>query len=293
MHPKTKRPQRNDSALPSFGREWRVEPASELVASTIRMEQFEGPEHEHPEAQVALLLSGSSATFSRRSISGIVTSPVAPGSFVYIPPGELHRTQWRGSTELLNLYWIGDFLGELAERNGCSLHERPLSYRVDPAIQSIGRILMDEFLWTGSLSPMMIDHARALVASRLFHLSNQRSMRSSTGLLPKKRLQSAIDAINANLERSFTLNELAQFCNASVFHFSRSFTASLGCAPFAFQRNLRVQKARELLSTTQLSIEMVAIAVGMEDPKSFSRLFRRATGWSPRDYRRIHAAEQQ
>ncbi len=118
-------------------------------------------------------------------------------------------------------------------------------------------------------------------------LCDQRSRHSPTGLLPAKRLQNAIDALIANPDRSFTLVDLARLCNSSVFHFSRSFTAHLGCAPFAFQRNLRVQKARELLSATELSIEAVSDAVGIENPTSFSRIFRRFTGQSPRGYRQL------
>jgi AraC family transcriptional regulator len=271
----------------SLGEEFRLSAGSELAAATVRLEYFEGPEHVHPETQVAILLSGSAATFTRRSIFSSVTSPVVPGSFVYIPSGEPHRTRWHGTTELLNIYWGGDFLRELADRHGCSLVERPLTYRVDSAIPSIGHILMDEYLWSGSLSLMTIDHARALVASRLFQLTNERSKRSSTGLLSKKKLQSAIDALHASPERSFTLKELAELCHSSIFHFSRSFTAHCGSAPFAYLRHLRVQKARDLLSSTELSVDSVSTAVGMENAKSFSRVFRRATGWSPRDYRRM------
>ena len=270
-----------------FGEEIRLSPGAELAAAVIRLDEFEGPEHAHPETQVAILLSGSKASFTRRSISGSITSPVFPGSFAYIPSGESHCTGWRSTTELLNIYWKREFIRELADRNGCSPLETPLTYRVDPAISSVGRILMDEYIWSGSLSPMMIDHARALIASRLFHLTNQRSKRSSRGLLSKKKLQRAIDALHANPEHSFTLQELAELCQASVFHFARSFTANCGSAPFAYQRHLRVQKARDLLTSTELSIEMVSQAVGIENSKSFSRLFRRATGWSPRDYRRM------
>lgn len=100
----------NQRAITSFGREWRVDQGSELVAATIRMDQFEGPEHSHPEAQVAMLLSGSSATFSRRGVFGFISSPVSPGSFVYIPSGELHRTHWHRMTELTESLLDGRFL---------------------------------------------------------------------------------------------------------------------------------------------------------------------------------------
>lgn len=101
---------------------------------------------------------------------------------------------------------------------------------------------MDDVLWTGTMPSMMIDYGRVLVAARLFHMFDQRSMRLPTGFLAQKRLQNAIDAMIANPERCFTLVDLARLCNSSVFHFSRSFTAAVGCAPVAFQRNLVCRK---------------------------------------------------
>lgn len=198
MNPERTTANQQNPASSFFGEEFRLSTGSELAAAAVRLQDIEGPEHVHPETQVAILLSGAAATFTRRSLSSSVTAPVVPGSFVYIPPGEPHRTQWHGTTELLNIYWGGDFLRELADCHGCSVRERPLTYRVDSAIPSIGRVLMDEYLWSGSLPPMMIDHVRALIASRLFHLSNQRSKRSSTGFLSKKKLQSAIDALHGS-----------------------------------------------------------------------------------------------
>ncbi len=102
---------------------------------------------------------------------------------------------------------------------------------------------MDEFIRAGDLLPMMIDHARALIASRLLQITEERSRRGITGLLPQRRLQASMDAMVASPEKDFTLMELAQLCHSSVFHFSRSFSAHIGCAPFAFQRRLRVQRA--------------------------------------------------
>ena len=277
--------------LKIFGREWRVGPQSELLAATIRTPEFLGPEHAHSEAQIAILLSGGSATFSREGVAGSVHSPIAPGSFAYIRPGELHGTQWRGWTELLNLYWDAESLRELADQSGCSLNEQPASYRIDPAISAVGRILMDDFLRTGTLLEMMIDHGRALAASRLFQLVEKRTMLLPTGLLSRKRLQNAIDAIVANPERAFTLIELARLCHSSVFHFARSFTAHVGCAPFAFQRSRRIELAKELLKNTELSVEAISHAIGIESPTSFSRVFRQAIGQSPREYRQRNFPE--
>jgi AraC family transcriptional regulator len=95
--------------------------------------------------------------------------------------------------------------------------------------------------------------------------------------------------IHGNPERDFTLIELARLCNSSVFHFARSFSAATGSAPFRLQRTLRLEKARELLLATDLSVGDVAMAVGLENLTHFSRVFRQYFGCSPREYRRLQA----
>ena len=94
-----------------------------------------------------------------------------------------------------------------------------------------------------------------------------------------------LDVLVGAPEKSFSLLELARMCNSSVFHFSRSFRAHLGKAPFAFQRELRVQKARNLLRHTDFSVEEISVIVGCESASSFARIFRRATSQSPREFR--------
>jgi AraC family transcriptional activator of mtrCDE len=116
---------------------------------------------------------------------------------------------------------------------------------------------------------MMIDHGRGLVASRLFRLTENGSQRWQNGVLPRQRLNNAVDAIVANPEQVFTFVDLARLCHASVFHFARSFTAHLGCAPFAVQRNRRMQRAKERLLDTELSIEAIGHAVGIETRLGF------------------------
>jgi len=121
----------------------------------------------------------------------------------------------------------------------------------------------------------------------LMRLFDFQSRRPRVGVLDIKRLQPAIEALIESPERHFSLAELARLCNSSVFHFARSFTARLGSPPYAYQRTLRLQKAQSLLRETDLSIEAIAYAVGVETATNFSRMFRRLTGYSPMEFRRL------
>jgi transcriptional regulator GlxA family with amidase domain len=67
--------------------------------------------------------------------------------------------------------------------------------------------------------------------------------------------------------------------------FKRRFTQATGFTPMEYVHALRVEEAKQLLETTDLSIDAVADEVGYEDSSFFRRLFRRKVGLSPHGYR--------
>jgi len=68
--------------------------------------------------------------------------------------------------------------------------------------------------------------------------------------------------------------------------FARRFRTSTGYEPIDYVQCLRIEEAKQLLETMELSIEDVGHAVGYEDPTSFRRLFKRKVGLTPAAYRR-------
>lgn len=258
-----------------------------IGASIVRLANFARKEHEHPEAQVSILFKAESATFVTHNATGrTIHTPAFTGAIAYIPPNQPHRTHWSGDAELLNLHFPGRLIEEVTDGLGSALAQPAPEYRFDRGIFEVGRLLLDEFDWTANLTPAVIDHAAMLVAHRLHRISTRHLQPRAKGLLPLKRLQPAIDFIAACPEAPFTLSQLARFCNASTFHFARSFSAAVGCPPFSYQRRLRLEKARQLLAETDLSIEAVGHVTGVGNATYFSRLFRHYNGVSPSEYRR-------
>ena len=80
--------------------------------------------------------------------------------------------------------------------------------------------------------------------------------------------------------------ELAQRLNISRSYFSICFGKVVGVPFNEYLRGVRVRKAKEYLEYTQKSVAAVAEAVGYEDEKYFSRVFKKATGMSPGEYRK-------
>lgn len=67
--------------------------------------------------------------------------------------------------------------------------------------------------------------------------------------------------------------------------FTRRFAQATGYKPVEYVQTLRVEEAKQLLETTDVSVEEVSEAVGYEDPSFFRRLFKRVAGVSPAKYR--------
>jgi len=68
----------------------------------------------------------------------------------------------------------------------------------------------------------------------------------------------------------------------------RKFAAATGLAPKAFQLRLRIDCSKELLATSEMSIEAISRRVGIEDTFYFSRLFQDREHCSPSAFRRRH-----
>jgi AraC family transcriptional regulator len=82
-----------------------------------------------------------------------------------------------------------------------------------------------------------------------------------------------------------TLDELAETAGLSTAHFSQMFRKSTGKSPHQFVLHHRVERAKEMLSAAELRVIDVAVACGFKTQQHFARVFRRACGISPTEYR--------
>ncbi len=82
-----------------------------------------------------------------------------------------------------------------------------------------------------------------------------------------------------------TTAELAARAAMSARNLHRRFTLATGLAPLVYLHRLRVEAAKRLLETSNLSVEQITDRVGYQDPRAFSRLFRKHSGLGPASYR--------
>jgi transcriptional regulator GlxA family with amidase domain len=72
--------------------------------------------------------------------------------------------------------------------------------------------------------------------------------------------------------------------------FKRRFTQATGLSPLAYVHTLRLEEAKQMLESTELPVEAIAVEVGYQDASFFGRLFRREVALTPAQYRRRFGA---
>jgi AraC-like DNA-binding protein len=83
------------------------------------------------------------------------------------------------------------------------------------------------------------------------------------------------------------LNEIATAAFMSRFHYIRIFQQVYGRTPRKYLRDLRIEKAKELLKKGH-SLTGVCFDVGYESLPTFSNIFKRGTGYSPKAYQELN-----
>lgn len=92
--------------------------------------------------------------------------------------------------------------------------------------------------------------------------------------------------VESSLDHAWTLDELADRAFLCREHLRRLCREEIGRSPMQHVTFLRMQRARDLLSTTDLKVESITRAVGYLNPNTFSNTFKKWVGWRPSEHRR-------
>ncbi|AXG78920.1 helix-turn-helix domain-containing protein [Streptomyces paludis] len=257
-----------------------------------------------------LRLAGLSPLPTTRAERGdlvLVPGPRLTGSDRLVPPAAVRwvRDAFAAGARLASVCTGAAVLGEagLLDGRACTTHwsltaamrERYPAARVREAALYVhdGRISTSAGVSSGidlALSLVERDHGPELTAAVVRELvlylrRDGDAAQISPFLRYRDHVQPAVhrvqDHLAQNLDAAPTLPELAALAHLSPRGLTRAFTASTGITPLAYQRRLRLERARTLLADTELTVEAIAARCGFRDARQLRRLVAEAFGASP------------
>lgn len=98
-------------------------------------------------------------------------------------------------------------------------------------------------------------------------------------------IEMAKDHIKNNFNKDISLDDVSRVVNISPYYFSKIFKEGTGENFIEYLTNIRMDKAKELLSTTEYSMKEICGMVGYSDPNYFSRSFKKNVGVTPTEFK--------
>lgn len=246
-----------------------------------------------PEVAAISFLQKGNPVVERRIGSKVIQQKIRPFSFCITPAGTGYEYRTSDHHTSLNVALNNASLQEFAETEmgayAANVHLKEcLECRSPPEMielfSSFARLIRNprkgsrlyfETLWSQLALQLLWHH------SSIAELGNQ----DDTGALSPHRINVITSYLEENLSLDTSLSELAAVVHLSPGHFLRAFKRATGCTPVRYRMNLRITRARHLLSRSSLTVTEIAMILGFASTSHFSETFRRKVGKSPSSYR--------
>jgi AraC family transcriptional regulator len=252
---------------------------------------------EVPELQTVLVAIhvGAAAKVSCRRAGVSHTGSAVQGDIDIIPAHTCARWEIHDQHDTaLILSLPPSLLDVVAEEQGFDSRHVEIRNRFqvrDPQLENIGWALKTEMESNYPSGRLYVESLAVSVASRLVsaYSSIARPMHQQAGGLGGRRLKQTLAYIEDNLSEDLSLSQLASIAGISASHFKTLFRESAGVPLHQYVIQRRIDRAKDLLMASKLSIAEIAFATGFSHQSHLARHMRRASGLSPRAMKRLFA----
>ena len=210
------------------------------------------------------------------------------GSFIIWPPRENHSYSLKPN-ETMSYCWAhftGSFAEKLLSINGI---EPGRIYKVEeeslPTFKREWDKLLSEAMLRRSCHDLMEASILQAIIVRLGREIGRNTPEAAESKL-RKRLERSAKFIHSNYTGNISVQTLSEMEHISPSRYRELFKSAFCLSPSDYIIRLRIERAEELLLTTDSAVADIAAAVGYGDELYFSRLFKKKTGLSPLAFRR-------
>lgn len=244
--------------------------------------------HHHTECELSLFMSGSGIyTVSGKNYT------FSAGDMFLFGSNEPHCiTEITEELNLLNIHFEPRILWENPDTSEllALFNHRALNFsnKFPSTDVSLKRLILGAEQEIKSSAPSSKLQTKLLIYSVLIHIIREydaTTENQASSSVPAESLKDAIVFINNNLDKPLTLNQIAERACLSPTYFSAVFTRYNGISPWEYIKIKRVERAVELLKTTDFTKLEIAEKCGFNSPSNFYKIFSAVTGKKPGDYR--------
>jgi AraC family transcriptional regulator len=265
-----------------------LSPSSSLLVERRDLEPISWQSHLHEDQLLQFFMKPAMIGFSLKD-AAIARIPVADGQAVFCPRREWHNISWDERISILSIR-IPDsaFMEAARERlTERSIEIVPKHVVTDNRLTHLLFALDAERARGYSAGKLFVDCIETALANLLitsFNAFAPRSIPRKGGMAPRV-LRRVIEFMHANLHKQIGLKDLAECAGLSLSHFSLQFRASTNQSPHQYMLRLRIDRSKELLTDSRLSVLDVGLEVGFRNQQHFATVFRNSVGVPPSVYR--------
>lgn len=213
------------------------------------------------------------------------------GDFSVHPARVANAQRWHGHNFFLHLRLQPELLERVAlqaadiDSNLIELSTK--SKTRDSFVEQIAMSLLSELKTGGLAGKLYVDSIINVLAIHLLrnYCITHKQLSKPTGGLSQRKLKQAIDYIQAHLDEEIRLENIAQSIEMNSAYFCHLFKNSMGISPYNYVIQQRIERAKQLLSRSNLSITDIALECGFADSSHFAKHFRKVNGVSATKYR--------
>ena len=213
-----------------------------------------------------------------------------PAGKISISPPNAQSWTWDCNNRLAILFVSQDIIDEIATDAGLDGRYGELQTPLlvdDDLIRHTILEMLSECSISSKVSSLLIDSAGRHVAAHLLARYSRalRQEKAKASGMVQWKLKRALDYIEEHIDRDFGLEELSEVLDMTPHYLCRSFRKSVGMPPHRYLITRRIERAKELLASSDKDVTEIALEVGFSSHSHFTTAFRRSVGYAPRTYR--------
>ena len=217
-----------------------------------------------------------------------VEQTIPAGNMIIYRPGEEQQYSYYGvdHPEVYWLHFTGGNVHNLLRKYGITDKMHIIRTGISLEYKRIFLQIIQELkLCRVDYEALAVNYFEQLLV--LIHRQLEQTPREKSQFLIQE-IDSAIRFFHENYHTPISIEEYASSHHMSVSWFIRSFKEYTGSTPTQYILSLRISNAQTLLGATNYNITEIAEIVGYDNPLYFSRIFKKHTGMSPLEYRKLY-----